>query len=196
MTDEQKTKGERVILRKCMGITARVEDSAKREFGVQWFRPKLEDQLRLLTLEHWEEKYRVKLEWMLQQLIPYWRERYTKFRKGTGLGVSIATLTGRKSEERLRQRILETWPEGEQIESWRQRERERQVAAVLDHGNGREDWEDLKASLQKYQRRMASAREERRRLARELSRRNYRNNPWRDEQRRRDECGNDKEAGG
>jgi hypothetical protein len=169
---------ERVLLRKVMGIVARVENQLKKEFGVGWFRLKQEDEIRLLRLEGWEEKYKVPVEWILRQLVPFWREKYSKYSKKVGLGVTVATLTGKKSEEILQQRIAEEFPDGENIARWKVREQQRQWEIVSDRSNGREDWMEPGKTLKKYRTRMERERQERQTWATKTKKRRYRNNPW------------------
>src|SRR6266700_4834685 len=92
---------------KMLKVSAVVEEVLKRDFAVSWCKPSLEDQLRLLTLTGWEQKYKVSIKWMLQQLVPFWKKRFARYQKGQGLGFRIATLVGKKSEQMLQQRIGE-----------------------------------------------------------------------------------------
>lgn len=167
-----------MLLMKMMGVAARVEEVLKQSLSVSWFLPSQEDQLRLLVLEGWEEKYRISLDWMLKQLVPYWRSRFTRYRKSKSMGVSIATLIGKKSEEFLRQRILEAYPDGENLLQWKMGEQARQWSVEWDNPPKKEDWENPREVITQYQKRMTVERRERKTWMAKRKRRRYRNNPW------------------
>jgi hypothetical protein len=170
---------ERILVRRGMGIGLKVEGILKRKYGVKWFKLKPEDELRLLRLVQWQEKYRVSLDWILAQLLPIWRSKYSKYKTTKGLGVSVATLVGMKSELMLQEAILKDFPEGENIARWLTREQQRQWFQFTDRMARSEDWENPRRMLKVYRRRMEAERSERREFALEQQRRNYRNNPWR-----------------
>lgn len=169
---------ERVLLRKVMGIVARVETQLKKEFGVGWFRLRQEDEIRLLKLEGWEEKYKVSVEWILRQLVPFWRDKYSKYSKKVGLGVTVATLTGKKSEEILQQRIAEEFPDKENLARWKATAQQRQWDIVWDGAKRKEDWLEPGKTIRKYRNRMERERQERKEWAEQTRKRHYRNNPW------------------
>ena len=102
---------ERVLLRRAMETTALVERILKRDYGVKWFGLKKEDEIRLLRLRQWEEKYRVSVAWILAHLLPVWRQKYAKHKSSTGLGVMVGTLVGQASERILREAIAKEYPE-------------------------------------------------------------------------------------
>lgn len=169
-----------VLWMKMMQIETRVEIVLKEDLGVSWFKPSMEDKLRLLTLEGWEEKYRVSLNWILVQLVPFWRKRFVSYRKvgGKSLGVSVATLVGKKSEEILKQKLSEQFPDGENLARWRVREQARQWDISWDQPIRVEDWEHPQETILRYQRRMVAERRERKSWVAKRKRRRYRDNPW------------------
>lgn len=171
-------KPERVLMRKVMAIGAEVETILKKEFSVQWFKPSAEDSLRLLILGQWRERYRISVTQILRWLIPIWREQFTKFSQGKGIGVSISTLTGKKSEEILKERIGKEFPEQEHLARWKSQEQQRQWEQVCDRGVVKEDWEHPRAMVAAYQKRVQSERRLRKKFAQEQQKRNYRGNPW------------------
>src|ERR1700722_948959 len=72
------------------------------------------ERYRLLRLRVWTELYQVDLLYILSKLLPFWsnwipkKSKYVK--KGDGLGVRIATLTGKKSEQMLVEFIKQDFP--------------------------------------------------------------------------------------
>ena len=159
-------------------VASRVERIVKRQHGVTWFKPTAEDRLRLLRLAQWEEKYKVPLEWILGLLIPIWREKFSKYRKTNGLGVTIPTLVGATSEAILVREIKKEWPDGQNIAQWRAKEQELQWAAYRAGIRNREDWEHPIQAARDYQQRMMREREKRKQFQRIACRRPYRDNPW------------------
>lgn len=159
-------------------VRARVELIAKKKFGVKFFGTTKEDDIRLLRLAQWEEKYFVPLEWILQTLVPIWRAKFSRHGH-RGLGVRIPTLVGNKSEEILTREILRTWPDGQHIAQWRAKTQELQWAAERQGIRTREDWEHPLKAARLYQQRMMREREKRKQFQRIACRRPYRGNPWR-----------------
>jgi hypothetical protein len=165
-------------MRKALAVGAEVESFVKGALGVTWFKPSEEDKLRLLIFAQWRERYRLSIPLMLTWLIPIWRERFTKFKKGNSIGVSISTLTGRKSEEILKKKLEESFPDQENLKNWRSHEQAAQWARFWDKLPMKEDWEFPGDMVRKYQERMMSERRHRNKFAKEQQRRRYRNNPW------------------
>jgi hypothetical protein len=160
-----------------MALTQRVERAVKSQFDVKWWKPSKEDELRLLRLEQWEQKYKVSMEWMLGVLVPVWLNKFGKFKKGQSLGVSISTLVGQASERILRIELDKLYPEREHIQIWRAREQQRQWLQVEEDLWGREDWTVPKEMVRRYRRKMGRARERLRRFS-QSQKRPYRGNPW------------------
>ena len=161
-----------------MGVAAEVEAILKRDYGVRWFRVKVNDQLRLLRLKQWEEKYRVPMEWILAQLIPFWREKYSKYQRSQGgFGVTVATLVGSVSEEVLRGKIKHMFPDGENLQRWRAREQLRQWTVVWDRRETRFS-EDPVRAVREYRDVIQRERRGRKKWMKILAKRPYRGNPW------------------
>jgi len=171
-------KVEAVLQMRMLRVTAIVEEVLKRDLGVSWFKPSLEDQLRLLVLTGWEEKFKISIAWMLKQLVPFWRGRFARYQKGSGLGFRIATLVGKKSEQMLQQRIAEQFPDREHLTRWRTKEQARQWSLAWDREPKVENWEHPHEVILQYQRGMNRERRERKSWVRRRKRRRYRNNPW------------------
>lgn len=170
--------GERILIRKGMKISLEVETVLKRKFGIKWFRPSEEDELRLLRLDQWREKYHVTLTWMLMELIPYWRKKYSQYGNGSGMGVTVATLTGEISERIIVSRIKEVFPDNQLERAWRAKEQDSQWEEIFDRGRCREDWDNPQIALRQYRNRILEERGERQKWQKKLSQRRYRGNPW------------------
>lgn len=158
-------------------VLTEVEEIMKKDFGVKYFRLKQEDQLRLLRLKQWEEKYAVSLRWMLKQLIPFWREKYSKYSGKVGFGVTISTLVGKVSEEIILGKIWEQFPDGENKLQMKSVSQQYQWTRIWDAPR-KESWDDPVEAIRKYQSRMLEERQDRKLWARKLCRRRYRTNPW------------------
>jgi hypothetical protein len=132
-----------------------------------------QDQLRLLNLKVWTERYRVPLTWILRVLLhEYFGEHRRSYNRSIGLRVS--SFTGRKAEKYLADRIAQEFPNW-QLE--RQFLAERRQRLLERHGAKPLKMTDLNPST--YQQQM----DERARLeesARKLFSRPWRNNPWRE----------------
>lgn len=171
-------KEERVLVRRVMKVEAEVQEILKRVFQVKWFKPKQEDALRLLVLAQWQEKYRVSIEWILRHLVPIWRASFTKYEQSGGIGVSISTLTGKKSEAILQERLKKEFPNQENIAGWKSQEQSRQWAKVWDHRVIKEDWTNPSKTVREYQKKMTVERRYLRKFQHEQQKRKYRGNPW------------------
>jgi len=71
------------------------------------------ERYRLLRLRVWMERYQVDLYYILSKLLPWWEQfvqRRSKKLKSEGLGVRVATLTGKKSEQMLQLFISQDFP--------------------------------------------------------------------------------------
>jgi len=171
------TQQERILARRVVGVSVEVERIMKHWFGVKWFRLKKNDEIRLLRLKQWEEKYHVSLIWIMSQLLPFWRARHARYKKEQGLGVTVATFVGRVSEEFLRERIREQFPDGEPEKRWKVETQQSQWARIWDLP-GRSYSTDPILAVKEYRKRIGLEREDRRRWASKLRKRRYRGNPW------------------
>jgi len=75
---------------------------------------KRQDQLRLLNLISWSDKYSLPLSEILTVLLKVWGGKY-KTKSTRGLGVAISTLTGPKSKQILLDYIKKQYSGGENI---------------------------------------------------------------------------------
>lgn len=166
-----------VIEKRVRRMAGRVEVLVKQEFGLRWWKLKPEDEIRCLRLEQWEQKYRVSLKWIILTLVPIWKKKFARYASGA-FGVKIATLVGDKSEEILRCKILELFPDGENIRQWKAGEQQRQWSRYREGIRQRENWEYPSQAVTDYQQRMMREREARKSFEKKAQRREYRNNPW------------------
>lgn len=157
-------------------VASRMESFVKTNLKLRWWKLKLEDEYRLIRLLQWEEKYQVSMEWMLHLLLPIWKKMYGRYQRN-GIGVTIATLTGKKSEEIVVQHIQEEFPDRENREQWKARQQTKQFESTKDIPL-RKLPEGMDEFLQGYLARMARQRVERSQFARKMRRRNWRMNPW------------------
>ncbi len=158
-------------------LANRLEVIAKRDFQLNFWRLKDEDEIRALRLEQWEEKYMVPLDWILAQLVPIWKQKFSRYQSG-GLGVKMATLVGAKSEEILKAKIAEEFPDGENIEQWKSKYQQQQWDLCLQDVKMKEDWTTPAKAVKEYQQRVQRLRRNREAFQRIAKRRRYRNNPW------------------
>ncbi len=168
---------ERILLRRSLAITAEIENILKRDYDVEFFKPSVEDQIRLLRIGQWRERHSVSLQWILKQLIPFWRSRHARYNKRAVLGTKIPTFIGRVSETYLLEQIAAQFPNGENHAHWRVREQDRQFHKIWD-GPTRENWNDPEAMVIMYAKRMAVERGERHEFQEKMQKRPHRNNPW------------------
>jgi hypothetical protein len=158
-------------------MAGRLEVIVKKDFGVAYWKLKPEDELRCLRLEQWEEKYRVSLRFILRTIVPIWKQKFARY-SGGRFGVKIPTLVGQKSEEILRQKVLELFPNGENIQQWKAQEQQRQWMKYREGIKTKENWEMPGQAVLEYQRRMEREREARKEFATKAHIRPYRGNPW------------------
>lgn len=137
-TRQRQSKSELRTLRlESLRITGLVSQIASEEFQKRIYRISDMDGMRLLRLKLWSRRYKVSIRFILQVLIPFWTRQFNKagrFRSSS-LGVRIITLTGRKSEEVLKEAIATAYPARENELEWRWEERERCLG--LDQPKGR-----------------------------------------------------------
>lgn len=91
------------------------------------------DRIRLLTLRVWEKKYKIDTLTMLHILIPFWDRFMNKRVKriSKSLGVRVATLTGKKSEQILVDTLHQTFPNQENVALWMSSQREQIISDEL-----------------------------------------------------------------
>lgn len=109
---------------KTIRIRGRVEEILRNDYHRRLFRMKQQDELRLLILAQWEQKYKVSLSYILETILPYWHKRLAKTaRSKNGLGVRVTSLIGKISEKLLKDRIAEDFPgdEHKQEAKWERR---------------------------------------------------------------------------
>lgn len=166
-----------VIGKRVRRMAGRVEETVKREFGLKWWRLTQEDEIRCLRFEQWEEKYRVSLTWILKTLVPIWRQKFARYSMGA-FGVKIPTLVGQKSEEILKEKIKQLYPDGENLRQWKATEQQRQWSQYRQGVRVTENWELPMHAIREYQQRMVRERRDRNEFEKQARLRPYRGNPW------------------
>jgi hypothetical protein len=76
---------------------------------------KRQDQLRLLNLLTWRDKFNLPVSEILAVVLKVWGNKY-KGRNPKGLGVAISTICGPKSKQIIKEYIKKQYPNGECIE--------------------------------------------------------------------------------
>ena len=171
----------------------RVERILLEELGRKiWFLNQL-DEMRLMTLAVWEEKYQVDMGYILQVLVGFYADRFKRGKKAQkqkyGFGTRLSTLTGKNAEVILQERIAKDYPDQEHIDLARYEKRKaliddrRQARARAEGDDELEPRKKLLGDFQSpakyvryYRRRVTEARRE---LEREMQRKENRQWPWR-----------------
>lgn len=100
-------------------VRRRVNEITERRWGKSLFRTRTEDQIRLLKLIVWQERYKVSMEYILSILVPVFLDRLpARYRQKKSLGVRISTLTGRAAERILKDAIKRQYRSEENIGQW------------------------------------------------------------------------------
>lgn len=163
--------------RRLAEVASRVELAVKEEFGLRWWRLTKEDEIRCLRLEQWEQKHCVSLRWILRTLVPLWKKKFARFAPGA-FGVKIPTLVGSKSEDILKGKIAELYPDGENVRQWKSAQQQKQWSLYRQGIGRKENWEHPLRAAREYQQRMKRERLARMEFARRARLRPYRGNPW------------------
>jgi len=128
-----------------------------------------QDRMRLLNLQIWSMRYHVSLSYLLHVLL---QQHFVKHRK-TGkrlIGIRIDSLTSRKVEEYIEERIMQDFPNGELEQQYRVECEQRII-------QGRPELQDID-DLEGYEDQLVKLEAQRQRMQKRL-RRPWRNNPWR-----------------
>jgi hypothetical protein len=86
------------------------------------------DQVRLLKLYVWSQRYKLPVVQILDMLVPILRNRVVLKKKSYGLGVGVASLVGEGAERILQEEIKRYFPGNQLISIWREATREKQLA--------------------------------------------------------------------
>ena len=172
-------------------VVGDVDELLKKNFNKQLFYPKQDDQIRLLRLKVWSERYEVTLYYILSKLIPRFeaiaKKHSGRAGKSKGLGTTISILTGPAAEEYLVACIAKEFLDDEHKTTWRQdRQQEciRLVTADEDDTPTRPpkrviDFPTISAFRMAYEKRIKRNRREEDKLIRQLSKQPWRSNPFR-----------------
>lgn len=144
------------------------------------------DKYKLLKLRVWAEKYFISIEYILQTLLPFWEsfvQRRSKRMKRSGLNVRVSTLTGKKSEEILLEKVKKDFPDNLNKVVFKAKDRERLFQLSL----GKDmkvktknlfDYTNPKKYVAVYRKAMKSEYKEREAFELEMKKRPYRGNPF------------------
>jgi hypothetical protein len=109
-------------------VTRVVVEKILKSIGRKYYQLRPVDELRLLTLAVWAERYKVSLEFVVTTLVTFWSKVVRAKARG-GIGVKIWTLVGKKSHEVLLEEIARQYPNKENEDEWRWKKRLQQVEA-------------------------------------------------------------------
>lgn len=168
-------------------IRFEVDAIVRKEFEAQIFALKSDDAIRLLKLRVWSERYKVSVHYIVCRLIPYYRKMAHNFRRrpdSKGIGVTIAVLTGKAAEEKLREFIAKDFPDGENVADWKESERARCIAladpeALVGKPKPFLHYTSIKSFLDSYTSRIGSLQREQTKLDKKMAKQPWRGNPWR-----------------
>jgi hypothetical protein len=141
------------------------------------------DIYRLLILRSWTIKYKVSLEYILRNILIFWEafvQRRSKQMKGRGLNVRVSTLTGKKSEEILKQFIEKDFPNNLNINIWKTSEQERIFRIKETEGikTVRREIKTLSKYVKHYKYSIRKENTRRERIEKLFQSRPYRDNPF------------------
>lgn len=101
---------DRIAFRMYADVVRYLEAHGRKMYGLS-----LTDKYRLLKFRNWMERYKISLEFILDTLLPYYQRRFKTENHKKGLGVKVTTLTGKKSEQIISDKVFEQFPNGENI---------------------------------------------------------------------------------
>jgi len=109
---EAKHNFEELLLRYTDEVLKEASEVLGRKIVIQ---VKRQDQLRLVNLITWCDKFNISLKELLTVLFKVWSGKY-KSRSVRGMGVAISTLCGPKAKQIVKDYIKKMYPNGENIE--------------------------------------------------------------------------------
>lgn len=164
--------------------------SKMKDEKVRLFLPQ-NDKYRLLKLKLWTEKYSVDLYYIISKLVPIWASfirRQSKALKSQGLGVRVATLTGKKSEQLLQDLIAKDFSSDQNKLLHRINEQNRILNEVVESKDGIKtesdsvknilDFPSPKGYMRYYKRRIRRQLKYRNLIIEEMMKYPYRGNPF------------------
>lgn len=128
------------------------------------------DQLRILNLYTWAEKYHIPVDEILKVLLNVWSKRFV--RRPRGLGVAIGTLTGIRSKDILSEYVRKKYASRENIA----KEKESKILELTPAEDELECTDPL-SFITEYKSRLKSLRDNDNKLIEKFKRRRWRGNP-------------------
>lgn len=179
------------LARRIFRIRVIVNEILQESFGRRLYNLKHDDELRLLTLYAWRDRYKVTIKWILKTLIPIWHKKFARFKVRSALGCRVATLVGKKSEEIIREKLWRDFPHKENVKDWKQKEKQRILELVGGRSNRRKArYESIveapnpESFIKQYKREIKWQTSEMKMSSKnqkevsQLKHKNFRNNPW------------------
>lgn len=176
----------RALERRRLKANSKIERVLWEEFHRHLYQRNAADQLRLITLLVWAERYHVTLRYILRVLVNHY-QRFLKKAHSMSLGVKIATLVGKHSEQVLREHIARDYQDKENVKEWRWRRRRKMLALRVGKDDGIDqrvrgllDYPTVKGFVKAYRNRVYDQRSEFDHEINSTSNklRAYRGNPW------------------
>lgn len=173
---------------KAMRLLSQVKVILLEEYGRQIYQVTDLDKLRLLKLDIWCQKYKVSLRFILRAILPYYFSAQKKYQRGRGnsLGIRIATLCGKKSEEILGYWLSKAFPDRENLNMW-QHERQKEIIDSrlgidedITHRKSLLECRSVKDYIRKYRQHIRAERESLEQVTDNPNNklRAYRDSPW------------------
>jgi hypothetical protein len=168
-------------------IRFEVDSIIRQEFGTQLFQLTPDNAMRLLKLRVWSVRYKVSVRYILVRLVPHYKKFAQNFRRRyneKGLGITIAVLTGRMAEEKLREFIAKDFADGENTITWKEDEKQRCLNIInQDELVGRPKpflhYRSVKAFVAAYEKRVRIMNRDFIRIEKTMALQPWRGNPWR-----------------
>lgn len=169
-----------------------INEVLQEDFNRRLYNLKHDDELRLLTLYTWRDRYKVSIKWMLKFLIKIWSKQFSRFRIKSALGCRVATLVGKKSEEIIREKLWKEFPNNENKSNWAQSEKDKIISLIKPSKEKRKkvrytsllQAHNPQDFIRKYKKELKWKSKEKRLSSRnkkelkEIKNKCYRNNPW------------------
>lgn len=130
------------------------------------------DQMRLLNLFTWSERFHIPTREVLMFLLSMWKGKFGRNQRG--LGVRLSTLLGPASYAALKGWVAQRYPNGENVTTWKAEARLRITATFT----GERADEDVSQYVEAYQATIQRTRNSAVRVSKKLQRRNFRDNPF------------------
>jgi len=181
-----------LIASEVSSIVEHVDDILRKDFNKQLFNPKEPDQIRLLKLRVWSERYCVSVRYILSKLVPYFERLANKhsnrFGTSKGLGTTIAVLTGPAAEAFIKDVISKDYSDGENVIAWKEERRLEALALVekdeaediaIKQPKGILHYVLIKDYVAAYEKRISRIKNNEEKITKKIAKQPWRGNPFR-----------------